>query len=256
MSTRRRIHRSLAILASGGAAAALALIPATGAHANVQAQFFAGGNASADNTGTGGGTCDLTSGDDSVTTSPIAFTHGTKRRSANLSATFTNSLDSSDQVTVKGHTDSSLTLKRANGDLREFDLTGGGTVSISHTVLGSECHASGLMGAAVQSFKFTEHKKGWLTITRNIKTANGLTEYVLVNVATGNPVSLEVSQGGASTSTSKALLKPGTYGFEQVEVAVTAGGAGILAKSGQQDARAKQTLELNGVFKPLKKKHH
>jgi hypothetical protein len=252
MSTRTIVHRSVATFISAGAAAALALAPAGGAHAAVQAQFITGGSASSSVVGGGANTCDLTGGSSSATMSQVAFNHGTKRRSADLKATYTDSLNTSDKVTVKGHFDASLTLRKKHNDLSSFDLTGGGSVKVTHTVTGSGCSAEGLVGAGVQELLFTEHKKGWFYVTRDTKKPNSLTEFVLVNLKTDQTVGLDIYEGGPSHTTSRALLKPGKYALEQTEVAITVGGAGLL-KSAPLSARAKQTIELKGQFKPLKK---
>jgi hypothetical protein len=47
------------------------------------------------------------------------------------------------------------------------DLTSG-----SESSTGSQYHGQGLVGAGVQELKFTEHKKGWLYVTRDTKKPN------------------------------------------------------------------------------------
>jgi hypothetical protein len=251
----RILHRSLAGLASAGAAASLALIPAAGAHAAVQATYVAGGSSDVDVVGTAGNTCDLTSGvgSDSATSSTAMFGHGTKRRSVDLKATYTDSLNTADKVTVKGHVDSSLTIKRKHNDLSSFDLIADGSMKVTHTVAGSLCAGSGIMGAGVNEMRFTEKKKGWFSVTRNVKAPSSIAIYVLVNLDKGNVIALEEYQGGQSRFTNRALLKPGHYALEETEVGISIGGAGLFAKNAPLSAKIKKTLELQGQFKPLKK---
>lgn len=251
MTSTTFLRRSVAVLASAGTTAALALLPSASAHASVAGLYAAAGNAGASYTGTGGGTCTLTSGSSS-TESPVKhFSKGTKSASADLNATFTNSLDSSDQVQVKGHVDSTLTLHKKHNDLTYYQLTVGGTVSINHTTTGSDCRGEGdVLGEA--QVTFTEHKKGWFYFTRTTKQAHSLVEFVLINVKTDQVVSLDVFQGDHSSTTSRALLKPGTYEIEQNEAGITAGGVGVFAKAGPKSTKVKQTITLTGQFKPIK----
>jgi hypothetical protein len=259
VSTLMFVRRSVAVLASTGAAAALALIPAGGAHAQVKTEYIGIGQAEASFVGTGGGNCDLSSapGSNEVEGSPVTFSHGTKHVSADLKATFTNSLNTSDTVTVKGHVDSTLTVKRQpNKDLSSFDLTAGGSVKITHSVIPSQCHGSGLMAGLIEGAIFTEHKKGYFYFTRDTKKPNAETEFILLNEKTDQEVAFDIYIGGASHATSRALLKPGTYALEETITAVTGGGGTLAGKSAQRSTKVTQTAELNGQFKPLKKKHH
>lgn len=251
MSVPRIVRRPVAVLAGTGTAVALALVPGA-AHAQVAGLYAAAGESSAHYTGTGtGGTCDLTSGSASTTSSIRHFNHGTKHASADLNATYTNSLDTSDQVTVKGHLDSSLTLKRKHHDLSSFELTAGGSISINHSVIGSDCSASGEVLGEVQ-LQFTEHKKGYLTLTRDTKKPHSLTEIVIENVATGQEVAFSIFEGSQSHIVSKALLKPGTYQVAELLAGVSSGDAGPLPKSAPRTSKVAQTLDVSGVFAPLK----
>jgi hypothetical protein len=251
MLTRKHVHRSVALLASAGATAALALAPA-GAHANTQAEYAAVGEAQAHYEGpTSGGTCLLTSGSDDRIGQIHTFSHGTKRSSVSLSGTFTSSDNSSDQAKVKGHIDTSLTVKRKHNDLSAFAITAGGTLSVSHTRAGSACQATGSMLAEVPELQFTEHKKGTLTITRDTKKPNSFTELILVNETSGNAVVLDVFQGTKSHVVSTATLKPATYDIEESEIGLAIGNTGIF-KSSALSSRATQTVHLSGQFKPAK----
>jgi hypothetical protein len=252
MSTSRFVRRSVAVLASAGATVSLALIPAGGAHAAVHGTYAAFGDAEARFTGSGGGTCTLSTGLDEVESPVHKFTHGTKHASVDLDATFTNSLDSSDSVRVKGHADTSLTLHRQHGDLTGFVYGAGGTISVQHTVSGSQCQGSGFVGAEML-LGFSEHKKGYLYVTRDTKKPADFTEYVLINTDTEKLVSLDFFQGGQSHQTNRALLKPGHYAIEEGELGLSVGGSGISGRSGTLDAKAKATVTLVGQFKPSKK---
>jgi hypothetical protein len=256
MPTSTFVRRSMAVLASGGAATALALVPATGAHAQVKAEFLGVGSADASFVGSGGGDCNLTSGDGDVTTTPVTFSHGSKTAKVSLNATYTNSLDSSDAVTVKASATTTLTLKRAHGNLSSFDLATGGKATISHTVAPSQCRASVLIGGGIGEALFTESKKGYLYFTRDTKQ-NAFTVFVLINTKTDEPVAEEVFAGDQSHSTSRALRKPGKYELEETETAITAGGGELALKSeSPRTAKVTRTVHLSGQFKPIKKKHH
>jgi hypothetical protein len=250
MTTRRTVRRSLAVLASTGLGAALAFIPSGSALAAVQGQYVASAQAEATFIGNGGGTCTLSSGDDSVETNPVAFTHGTKHRSVDLDATFTNSLDPSDQVRVKGHGDSTLTLKKRHKDLSAFDLTFGGSVKISHTIIGSQCRGSGDVLASTEVI-FTEHKKGVLTLTRSTKKPGSVLTFVLFNVDTDRAVVIDAFEGSHSHNTAHVTLKPGKYGIAETEVGIEAGSSVVL-KNAARTSKVAQTLHLHATFTPKK----
>jgi hypothetical protein len=252
MLTRRHAHRSVALLAIAGAAAALTLVPSAGAQAAVQAQYAATGDANANYIGpTSGGTCDRTSGDDGPIGQIRTFGHGTRTSSVDLSATFTSSDNSTDKVKVKGHVDTSLTIKRKHSDLSSFALSAGGSLKITHTVAGSACQGSGQVVANLPELAFTEHKKGTIYLTRDTKKPNSFTEFILLNANTGSAVALDVFQGTRSHVTYRATLKPGTYVVQQTLAGLAIGSTGIL-KSASLTKRAAQTVHLQGQFKPVK----
>lgn len=253
MSTRRQLHRSVALLASAGATAALTLVPASGAHAAVAGLYAAAAASNAEFVGSGGGTCDLTSapGSDDVTSGIRHFSHGTKHASADLKATYTNSLDTADKVTVKGHVDSSMTLKKKHNDLSAFELTVGGSVQINHTITGSQCQGSGEVLGETQ-VSFTEHKKGVLSLTRDTQKPNSLIELVIENAKTGQAVAFTVFEGSHSHAVSKAVLKPGTYVIAEGFAGIVAGESGIPLKSARLSTKVAQTIDIHGVFAPKK----
>lgn len=254
MTTSSIVRRSVAAFAATGAAAALAFVPAGSAHADVAGLYAAIGSASADYTGTTvGGDCNLAvPGTDSVESPVKHFTHGTRAASVNLDATFTSSDNPADTTRVKGHVDSTLTLKKHNKDLQSFSLGVGGTVSVHHAVSGSLCNASGTV-AGVTQVTFSEHKKGWFTLTRDTKKPNSVSEVALVNLKTQKLVSFDVFMGSQSHETSRALLKPGKYEITQTEAGITAGQGGIFLKSGApRAAKAKLSIHISGEFKPVK----
>jgi hypothetical protein len=254
MTTSLFVRRSVAVLASAGAATALTLVPQAGAHAAVKAEYFATATANAQYTGTGGFTCDLTSapGSDDVTSSTAAFTHGTKRRSATANATFTNSGVPTDTVKVKSHVDSALTVKKHGRDLSSLTMTAGGSVKITHSIFNSDCRASGEAVGIAQPVTFTEHKKGWLYLTRSTKKPNSITELVVENAKTMKIVSVEVYEGSGHThSTVRALLKPGKY-IMVAAAGAFGGGTGIL-KSASRVSKTKASMTVHAEFKPIKK---
>jgi hypothetical protein len=251
MTSTTLLRRSVAGLAGAGVTAALTLVP-TGAHAAVHAKYDAEGDAQA-TFATSGGSCTLTSGNADPVSSGVAFTHGTKHQSVDLDATFTNSLNSADTVRVRGHGDSALTLRKKHNDLTAFDLSVGGSIKITHSVSGSQCEASGAVFGEM-SAEFSEHKKGWMTITRTTKKPGSASIYSLVDVTRNKPVAEEIFEGGHSKEVVRALLKPGKYVIEEAEAGIVAGeGNAIFAKTGRRSTVA-QTVHISGSFAPLK--HH
>ena len=254
MTTSRLVRRSVAAFAATGAAAALAFVPAGSAQADVAGLYGAIGSADASYTGpTVGGACTVAvPGSDSVDSPVKHFSHGTRAASVNLDATFISSDNPADTTRVKGHVDSTLTLKKHNKDLQSFALGVGGTVSVHHAVSGSLCSAQGTV-AGVTQVTFTEHKKGWFTLTRDTKKPNSVAEVALINVKTQKIVSFDIFVGSQSHQTSRALLKPGHYELVQTEAGITAGDSGIFLKSGApRTAKAKLSIHISGSFKPVK----
>jgi len=253
MTTSRLVRRSVAVFAATGAAAALSFIPAS-AQADVAGLYAAIGSSNAQYTGTTvGGTCNLAVPDSDSAESPVKHcSHGTRTASVNLDATYTSSDNPSDTTRVKGHVDSTLVLKKHNQDLQSFALGVGGTVAVHHAVSGSLCQVSGTV-AAVTQVTFTEHKKGWFTLTRDTKKPNSVAEVALVNLKTQKVVSFDVFIGSQSHQTSRALLKPGKYELIQTEAGIQAGDGGLFLKSGAPlTAKATLTIHISGEFKPVK----
>ena len=96
---------------------------------------------------------------------------------------------------------------------------------------------------------FTEHHKGYFSLTRTTKKPGSLSAFVLVNLKNGKVVTLDVFEGSKSHQTSRALLKPGKYGVELSEIGISAGGGGILLKSPEAlSAKVARTIHLQGEF--------
>jgi len=248
------LRRSGAVLTAAGVAAALTFLTPTTASAAVHAQYAAVGSASANYDGpTVGGSCNVSSGNNSVQ-SPIAnFSDGTRRRSVDLDATFTASDNPADSVRVKGHVDSKLTVVKRGKNLQAFELAAGGKVSITHAISGSSCEAQGSV-AGVTETVFNEHKRGWLYITHDTHKRNSAISAIVVNMKTGKLLTLDFFQGTKSHSISRVLLKPGKYGLIG-QAGVSVGGFGLLlAKSGSSTAKAKLTTTISGEFKPIKRR--
>ncbi len=242
-------RRVLAVTASTGLAVALAWLPAGGANAKVVGTYEAVGQANANYTGpTIGGTCDLILGDDNPASPTASFSHGTKRRSINLDATFASSDNAADTVRVRGHAASALTLKKRHRDLASFNLGVGGAVKVTHSTSGSTCDGQGSVLAEV-TIQFTEHKKGFFTLTRDTKKRGSVEEFILINLKNNKLVTLDFFEGTHSHATSRALLKPGKYAVEAV-AGITGGEGGGILKSQPRSTRTALTLSLHGVFKP------
>ena len=97
---------------------------------------------------------------------------------------------------------------------------------------------------------FTEHHKGYLSLTRSTKKPGSLSAFVLINLKNGKVVTLDVFEGSRSHQTSRTLLKPGHYGVQLSEIGISAGGGGILLKSPEAlSAKVARTIHLQGEFK-------
>jgi hypothetical protein len=257
MPTRTSLRRAFAGVATLGATAALAMLPGS-AHALVTTEYAALASSSASYVGpTSGGTCDLASGQDSEPISGIAtFHHGTKHRSIDLKNTYTSSDDSADKLKVKGHLDTSMTLRRQGKDLKSFEVTAGGTLTATHTVSHSACALDGaVVQTGTENFAFTEHHAGWFYLTRDTTRPHSFVQFALVNVKSGDLVALDFYQGTKSHVTSRAKLKPGTYvvdGPSSFRMGLALGNAGgIPLKSASLTRTATQTLHLTGQFKRI-----
>jgi hypothetical protein len=151
--------------------------------------------------------------------------------------------------------DTKLTLERKGRDLRSFELAAGGRLKVTHGISGSSCTAQGSLGGITQTV-FTEHKKGWLYITRETHKPNSATIAFVLDMKKEKLLTLDYFQGGKSHATSRVLLKPGKYALYQAQVGLTTGTTGIFtAKGSPLAAKVKLTTTLSGEFKPIKKKH-
>lgn len=252
MSKHTLARRSGAAVTAAAAAAALTLLSPVSSDAAVNSMFAAEGSADATYTGpTVGGTCDLTSapGSDSPESSIATFTHGTKHRSVDMDATFASSDNPADTVRVRGHAEADFSIDKAGKDLKSFALAVGASVRITHSQGGSSCDGEGFSGGAF-NLQFTEHHKGHLFLTRDTKKPGSVSEFVLFNATSGKLVTLDLYSGTKSHSTSRALLKPGTYVVEFAQAGISTGTEGIILKSGQPVSRkVARTIHLSGVFK-------
>jgi hypothetical protein len=224
------LKRSAALLATTASAAALTLIPASQAQALGPSGFVVSGNASADWTGSGGGSCTLTSspGSDEVSTTPVNFQRGTRSRTLDMAATFTNSLDSTDRVKVKGHLKSTLTLRKyGNGDFRLLNLAATGSLTTKHTVAGSHCAASGTMGSGILVKPFKVSKRGKLAVSYQAANPRAIVELVVVKASNGHSVVTLESVAGHLKGSAGAALKPGQYLMFVAAVGVYTGPSAI-----------------------------
>lgn len=224
------LKRSAALLATTASAAALTLIPASQAQALGPSGFVVSGNASADWTGSGGGSCTLTSspGSDEVGTTPVNFQHGTRSRTLDMAATFTNSLDSTDRVKVKGHMRSTLTLRKyGNGDFRLLNLAATGSVTTKHTVAGSHCAGSGSMGSGLLAKPFKVSKRGRLAVSYQAANPHALVELIVVKASNGHSVVTLESLASHLKGSAGATLKPGQYVLFGAAVGVFSGSSAI-----------------------------
>jgi hypothetical protein len=245
------LRRPVALLASAGVTTAIALLPSASAHAISEPTLEAAGNANAQYVGpTSGGSCDETSGDDDVTSPGVSFHHGTKHQSVNLGATFTSSDNSADQVKVKGHVTTALTIKRKGGGLSSLDFTAQAAVTISHTESGSACRGSGDMFGAIPLMNFSESKKGHLNIAYASSKPSALIEFLVFSYKTDEPVTEIVNVGDHTHGTAQVLLKPGKYAVAESEIG--AFGGQLLGKSASLRHKTAKTVEVKATFTPQK----
>lgn len=223
--TRLRTRRALALSATGVLAAGLAWLPAGPASATVAALFGAGGHAQT------GSSCTLTSGDANPTDNTPLFSAGTKSRSVNLDATFTNTADPTDVVHASGHYSGSTTVEKKRGNLSSVVLSGRGSVSIDSAQGSSTaCDPSAYVAVATQ-LQFDETSPGWLYVQRSTVDKPGLAETIFAkNTLTGAPVIFELYQGGRSNASTRGFLEPGTYAGG-IAVGLTAGNQIVLEKT-------------------------
>jgi hypothetical protein len=252
MTMHTLLRRSGAVLTGLGVTAALTLITTTDAQAAVHGEYGAIGSSFASYNGpTIGGTCNLTSGDSSPESDIANFSHGTRKRSVSLNTVYTASDNLSDTTHVQGHIDTSLTLARRGKDLRSFELTAGGKLSVSHSVGGSHCRAGGSVIGATQVV-FTEHKKGWFYLSHDSKKPNSALTAVIFNADTGKVVTVSFFEGTASHETTRALLKPGRYVLIETQAGLAINSGGILAAKGGPSSRTvHHSMSIRGEFKPL-----
>jgi hypothetical protein len=251
MQTSLILRRSVAVLASAGATAALALIPSTAAHASVKAEFQAQGDANAQYVGpTPLGSCDLTSGDGEPESSGVTFHHGTKHQAVNLGATFTSSDNSADKVRIKGHVKSALTIKRKGGGLSALELSADAAVTVTNTVSGSACKGTGAAFGIVPLVTFTESKKGTLNIAYTSSKPNALLAFAVYSFKTELPVVEVVNVGSHTHGTASVTLKPGKYAVAQTEAGVFSGS--IFGKRASLSHKVAKTVDIKAVFTPKK----
>ncbi len=217
------LRRTFAIASCGALTAALAWLPAGPATAAAAANEFAAfGQSNSNYTGpTPGQNCNASSGTPSVT-SPIAtFATGTKRRSVDLDATFTNSTNAGDTTRVTGHYDATLSVAARHGSLKSFRMAGDGNLAINRAAgSASQCDTSASIGGEAQS-QFNENNAGWLYVKRI--TGSKLIEsiFALTN-SSGQEVSLDLFVGHQSSENSRVFLRPGTYGIPLWEILLLA----------------------------------
>jgi hypothetical protein len=251
MRTSKRSRRTLALTASGSLVAALAWLPGVPASALVHNQFGVGGSSSSDYTGTvGPNACLVTSGagTDSVSTTPIDFSAGTRTQSADLNTTFTSTANSADITAVNGHYKGSLTVSKSHGDLRTFRMGGSGQISIIRALgNATQCATSAIMGVT-STTDFTESKPGWLYVTRDTKKpAESI--FIAVDNTHNRALLFEEYFGGASHATERAFLTPGSFSIPEWILAVVAGGSGIFLKNGVGTLqRSSLDTQMTGTF--------
>jgi hypothetical protein len=215
MRSTTRFRRVLAASACGGMASALVWLPAGPAAAGVTSSLEASANASSQFTGTTASTCDLTSGEDAVTSTQAQFSDGQHARSVSLDATFTDSADPGDVTRATGHFKGSLDVSKRNGDLTSFRLNGSGSAEVvAAKGAASQCATDASLGVQGAT-AFTEGNPGWLYVTR--KTGPSAEAAIFAfNRRTKETLIFEEFVGGASRSTSRTFLTADRYSMPEL----------------------------------------
>jgi hypothetical protein len=215
MRSTTRLRRVFAASACGGLASALVWLPAGPAAASVTNTLEASANASSQFTGTAATTCDLTSGEDAVTSTQAQFSDGDHARSVSLDATFTNSADPGDVTRATGHFKGSLDISKRNGDLTSFRLNGSGSADVvAAEGDASQCATDASLGVEGAT-AFSEGNPGWLYVTR--KTGPSAEAAIFAfNRRTKETLLFEQFVGGASRSTSRTFLTADRYSMPEL----------------------------------------
>jgi hypothetical protein len=219
MRSSRRLRRTVAVFACAGLASALTWVPAGPASAQVTNTLAALAETSAAFTGPGAFTCNLTSGEDTVSSTSTQFSAGTTSKSVDLDATFTSGADASDITRATGHFKGSLSVSKHHGDLAAFKLAGAGSATISHTLgTASQCQTIAFLDVEATT-RFTETRPGWLYVNRRTgRSAESV--FFAFNESTQQVVLFDEFAGGASRATSRAFLTPATYSVPEWRVGV------------------------------------
>jgi hypothetical protein len=212
MHASTRLRRTLAVTASAGLVAVLAMLPSGSAFAVVNGSFKVVGSATS--SPTSGNTCTVISGSSSASSSAKTVVGGKLTSSVNLNATFRSSTDTNDVTTVTGHYAGSVNVKKDHGDLASLSMAGTGTVSVQRAEgSASHCRTTAVVAAETQPLTFTESHSGWLVAQRGGTAKTQLVELEVENtVSPADGAIIDVYEGGASTADDRAFVQPGTYG--------------------------------------------
>jgi hypothetical protein len=226
-----RSTRVLAVSACGALVSALALLPSGGASAALpKPALILMGSVSFSNSLP---TCT------EVGTPPndsIDFAHGSASDSVSMDTTVTNSGDAGDHTHVTGNLSATGKLKRHNGSMTSFRLSGTGKVTaVRAEGSASQCAVSANMTAET-TVPFTEAKSGWVYAIRS-QGKKVLSEMVIEGPK--GVVYLDLFGGSKSTNTERVFLKPGQY--ESISAFIINSGPFIALK-------APATTTLSGAF--------
>ena len=202
-----RSTRVLALSACGALVSALAWLPAGPALAlgptdALQLQ----GNV---NFSTSGPTCTEVGTEPSQTT---PFTNGSASDTATMDTTVTNTdavtPDPGDHTHVTGNISATTKLKKHNGSMTSFNLTGTGAVSVNAAEgSASQCNVTAQMTAASTAL-FSEAKSGWIYVTRS--QAKNMVSEMVIESPSGTPY-IDIFGGPKSTNTERVFVTPGQY---------------------------------------------
>jgi hypothetical protein len=207
MPSTSRPRRIAAITACGALASALAWLPAGPASAlgptdALQLQGNVNFNSS-------GPTCTEVGTEPSQTT---PFTNGSASDTATMDTTVTNTdavtPDPADHTHVTGNISATANLKKHNGSMTSFKLTGTGAVSVNAAEgSASQCNVTAQMTAASTAL-FSEAKSGWIYVTRS--QAKNMVSEMVIESPSGTPY-IDIFGGPKSTNTERLFVTPGQY---------------------------------------------
>jgi hypothetical protein len=236
-----RQSRALALSACGALVSALALLPVGHADALGPTDSLSMGGTVAFSTS--GPTCTEVGTEPSQST---PFVNGAASATVSMDTTVTNTdavtPDPGDHTHVTGTLSATARLKKHNGSMTSFLLSGSGQVSVdSAEGAASQCNVTAQMEAVTASL-FTETKSGWVYVTR--QQPKGIATLMAIAKSDGTAPYEDLFTGPKSTNTERVFLTPGTY--ETVNLFILSTSPVFLLKAGTPSTKLSGAFYLAG----------